>query len=153
MSYWIILNGVRLGPMSLDDLKRLPLSHDTPVWQNGMEKWTTAGEIPELEGCMPPAEGHRPASADRAYSPANDDKPADTYFAWALLATVCCCFITGIVALVYSSKTSNLNAVGDYAAARRASQNTMTWLIVSLVVGLIGLPFVMAFQIISLLSV
>ncbi len=151
MSYWIILNGVRLGPMSLDDLKRLPLSAETPVWQNGMEKWTTAGEIPELEGCIPPAGGHRPYAAEKA--PESVDTPADTYFAWALLATVCCCFITGIVALVYSSKTSRLNDAGDYAAASRASQTTMVWLIVSLVVGLIGLPFVMAFQIISLLSV
>ena len=37
------------GPFDLEQLKREKLVKDTPIWYEGLEKWTTAGEVEELK--------------------------------------------------------------------------------------------------------
>ena len=66
----------------------------------------------------------------------NMQKP-DNYLVWAILVTILCCLIGGIVAIVYASKVdSNWNA-GNYQAAIEASNKAKTWCIVSAIVGLV----------------
>ncbi len=38
-----------IGPLTLDQLKRRPVTNDTPVWFAGLEEWTAADEIHELK--------------------------------------------------------------------------------------------------------
>lgn len=43
-TYWIIVNGIQTGPMTLAELRsRLDIMPQTPVWSDGMPDWTTAG--------------------------------------------------------------------------------------------------------------
>lgn len=53
------------GPFSLEELKDKNLLPTTPIWYDGLEKWTTAGELPELKDILvhmpPPFEASKPA--------------------------------------------------------------------------------------------
>ena len=43
------------------------------------------------------------------------------YLVWAILATICCCVPTGIIAIVYSAQVNGKVAAGDYATAQNYS--------------------------------
>ncbi len=60
-----------------------------------------------------------------------------TFLVWSVLATVLCCFIPGIVAIVYSSMVSSKYYAKDYEGARRCSQMAEIWIIVSIVLGVV----------------
>lgn len=69
-----------------------------------------------------------------------------TYMAWSIIATIlslclCCLFgtIPGIVAIVFSSKTSSALARGDHAAAVEASRNAKIWAWITTAANVIGL--------------
>ena len=46
MEIYIHANGSNKGPYSLEQLKDLGISPDTPVWYNGLPDWTPAGVAP-----------------------------------------------------------------------------------------------------------
>lgn len=77
---------------------------------------------------VPPAPGHVP-----------------NHLAWSIIATVIgfclCCpsLITGIVAIVFSSKVNSLLNQGDLEGARRASSNAKTWCWVTTALAIVGL--------------
>lgn len=54
------------------------------------------------------------------------------HLVWSILATVFCCWITGIVAIVYASQVNTKLALGDYDGAVNASNSAKTWARVSL---------------------
>lgn len=48
MRYYIIVDGHRSGPFSLDELRERKITKHTLVWYDGLFGWTKAGEILEL---------------------------------------------------------------------------------------------------------
>lgn len=70
-----------------------------------------------------------------------------TYLIWSVLVTVFCCFVPGIIAIIFSSMVSSKYYGGDVEGARRASRNAEIWIIVSVVLGVVAatlyFPFVM----------
>ncbi|MDE5750335.1 MAG: CD225/dispanin family protein, partial [Duncaniella sp.] len=84
-----------------------------------------------------------------ARAAADGQTPPPTYLVWAILATVCCCVLTGIVAIIYASKVTPAWQRGDYAAARAASEKAGWWVIISFVGGLIWAPFSVLFSMMS----
>lgn len=93
----------------------------------------------------PPAPGQPPTVQGQPSTPPpvqgqpslHSGKMPDTYLVWSVLATILCCLIPGIVAIVYSSSVSSKFYAGDVEGARRASRNAQIWVIVSVVVGII----------------
>lgn len=155
MNYWIILNGVKLGPMPYDDVVKLVNSPDVPVWRQGLDNWYAASTLPEFAslftgpanvGYMPRVPnagcaGTQPVS-DFRQSRGGDVRPMPpTYLAWSIVVMLLCCLVPGIVALVYSTKVSSLFSSGDYDGARRASENAALWIIISIVCGIVWIPF------------
>lgn len=67
----------------------------------------------------------------------NSEPMPDTYLVWSVLATILCCLIPGIVAIVYSSSVSSKYYRGDLEGAKRSSRNAQIWVIVSVVTGII----------------
>lgn len=61
-----------------------------------------------------------------------------TYFVWSVLATVLCCFIPGIIGIVYSSMVSSRYYTGDIEGAHRASRNAEICIIISIVLGVVS---------------
>ncbi len=56
----------------------------------------------------------------------------------AILTTIFCCLIGGIIAIVYSSQVNTKIALGDIRGAQEASKNAQTWITINIVVGIIG---------------
>ncbi len=150
--YWAIVNGVRLGPMGLEELARLSLSPETPVWHPGLADWCAASTIPELRACMeanippvPPVPSYFsmqvPQTPYIPEVPRQQQPMPPTYLVWSILTMLFCCVPTGIVAIVYSSKVNSRFTSGDYEGAKKASDNAAIWILATVVLGLIALPF------------
>ena len=60
-----------------------------------------------------------------------------TYLIWSVLCTIFCCFIPGIIAIIFSSQVSSKYYSGDIEGARRASRNAEGWIIASFVLGVL----------------
>ena len=152
--YWIIVDDLRKGPYNHDEIVAMDLPGATPVWRDGLSNWMAIKELEDFgakynemippipsdnlaggKSQMPPV----PQEASKA-DPSNESMPP-TYLAWAIVAMLFCCIITGIITLVYSFRVSSRYAMGDYEGARRASNLAETWLIITIVCGLICAPF------------
>lgn len=72
--------------------------------------------------------------------PVAPEAEAPTNLVWAVIVTVMCCQITGIIAIVYGAMTSTANSAGNYEKARRYSDIAQIWVMVSIVLGLIYMP-------------
>lgn len=64
-----------------------------------------------------------------------------SYLGWSIAAIILCCMPFAIVSLVYALKVSSRYRDGDYAGAQKASERAEIWLILSIVVGLVWMPF------------
>lgn len=64
-----------------------------------------------------------------------------TYVGWSIAALLLCCMIPAIVALVNALRVSSLYNSGQFEEARKASGRAELWLIISIVAGLVMLPF------------
>lgn len=89
---------------------------------------------------VPPQFGQAPQSGPQpgmhpGQAPANRPPMPDTCLLWSLLATILCCMIPGIVAIVYSTMVSSRYYTGDYAGAEKASRMAQIWIIVAIVFG------------------
>lgn len=79
-----------------------------------------------------------PVQPGQAPLPYGHQEPMpSTYLVWSILATILCCFIPGVVAIVFSSMVSSRYYAKDYEGARRASVRAEAWIIASVVLGLI----------------
>lgn len=72
--------------------------------------------------------------------PPNEPTPPmpPTFMVWAILSTICCCLPAGVVAIIYSAQVSSKYFSRDYEGARRVSERTEIWIIVSIVLGIIA---------------
>ena len=87
---------------------------------------------------VPPAPFQPAGSPAPAPLPYGHQEPMpNTYLVWSILATILCCFIPGVVAIVFSSMVSSRYYAKDYEGARRASVRAQAWIIASVVLGLI----------------
>lgn len=62
-----------------------------------------------------------------------------TYLVWAVLSMVLCCFIPGLIAVIFSTSVSSKYYARDYEGARRASEVTQYWIIASIVLGVVSM--------------
>lgn len=155
IKYWIICEGLRKGPFSLPELKEMHLGPDTPVWREGLQNWVALKDLEELAD-NPPVEipvipmqvnGNNFRKSFHASSQYSGDRKGEippmpsTYLVWSIVTMLLCCLIPGIVALIYSLKVSSRYSAGDYEGAEKASEMASMWVMVTIVCGLIALPF------------
>lgn len=81
--------------------------------------------------------------------PVNDEPMPPTYLVWSVIMTVLCCFIPGIVAIIFSSQVSTKYYSGDVEGAKRASRNAEIWIIVSFVLGVLSATLYMPIMMVS----
>lgn len=74
----------------------------------------------------------------QGFAPGPQGTPPDNNLVWAILATLLCFLPTGIVAIVNATQVQTKWAMGDYAGARKASEDAMKWSKWSLIIGVIG---------------
>jgi len=64
--------------------------------------------------------------------PAMNEAPPSNYLVGAILVTIFCCQILGIVSIIYAAQVNSKWQAGDFDGARRASRNALTWIWVSI---------------------
>lgn len=61
-----------------------------------------------------------------------------TNLVWAVIMTLCCNTIAGIIAIIFSAQVSSKYHAGDIEGAKRASRMSEIWIIVSFIVGMLA---------------
>jgi hypothetical protein len=151
-------DGRQEGPISDEELRTLvrngSLRRADLVWRDGMADWLPAGQIPGLPFPVqatylpPPPQVAQPSQVVSPYAPPQSQYAPPPFFGgagfdipnylpWAIAATLLCCMPGGIASIVYAAKASSAKDRGDYAAADQAAKQAKTWLIVSVVIGLL----------------
>lgn len=82
MEYYIVLNGVKEGPFSLEELKAKGVTESTLVWKNGLTDWVKANTLPEVMQAIYTAPAPQPvpeAPVAPAPQPTPQPAPAPQY--------------------------------------------------------------------------
>lgn len=84
MKIYIVKDDMRLGPFTLEEVKRQGISADTLVWFKGMPDWKEARAIPELAGAYipdipPSAEVDEDDAVEETGIDSAPEPPAETY--------------------------------------------------------------------------
>lgn len=158
MKIWIYFNGLQQGPYSLDQLRLMPLTPETPVWYDGLPEWIPAGQAPVtavlFESTSAEVEQPSPQVQEIYIAPAGNGaettqrpprKPS-TYMVWNILLTVLCCSPFALAGIVTGAVSNSRYNSGDYNGARRMSHVTEWLLIISVVWMIIGLPVAIIFN-------
>lgn len=157
MKIWIFLNGTQQGPYTPEEITAMELPSSTPVWYEGLPQWLPASEAPLTAslfagnaaapcGSIPAQEctaPHVAAGTSRFGEPQLPCPP--TYLGWSIFITICCCLPGGIIAIVFSSRTTSLYEAGRYEEAVRMSEKAQWAIILSIVFGLLSMPVAMLF--------
>lgn len=150
--FFVSASGQQVGPVAGEMLKEKGVTAQTLVWCEGMANWTKAADVPELKPLFratpPPMPNPNPRPTPPPMSNPNPSGVCpDNYMVWAILSTICCCFPTGIVAIIKSNKVESLWRAGDYTGAQQAASDAKTWCFISLAGGLLAsfLAFVFGF--------
>ena len=114
-----------------------------PAPQSSEAPQYTAAPQPEPIEAPEPQEQPACQQLQYQYPPRQPQAPCSepmppTNLIWAVLATVFCCFIPGVVAIVMASRVSSKYYAGDIEGARRASTATEWWIIASFVLGILS---------------
>lgn len=117
-----------------------PEDDDTPK-----EEPMPREEVPPV---LPPIPQHPYQQPVYCRTPNVPDEQAcpPTNMVWAILSTLLCCQIFGIISIVYAAQVRSRFYAGDVEGARRYSDRAAMWSIASIVTGLISTPFVILFQ-------
>lgn len=154
MNYWIIRDEKTSGPFSVDDLRQMEISADTPVWYQGLSGWTPAGAIAGLESLFAvsvAAQPFAPATGVSSQSVAAGNGSAEcppNYLVASIVMTILFFLPAGVVAIIFATKVKPLYRRGDVMKARKMSERAALWTILSLVIGLILIPFKLVFEMI-----
>lgn len=81
--------------------------------------------------------------------PQHESKRQPTYLGWAVVVTLLCCQITGVISLVYAALASSANSDGAYDKAKSYSETAQTWIMVSIALGLVYMPVAILFVIMT----
>jgi hypothetical protein len=68
---------------------------------------------------------------------ANGKPAVPNHMVGAVLTTIFCCLIGGIIAIIYASQVNTKLAQGDIAGAQSAARTAMGWIIANLILGLL----------------
>ena len=79
-----------------------------------------------------------PTGQDKKWQPAPECPP--TNLVWAIIATVLCCQILGIVAIIYAAQVESKYRMGQYDLAQKYSDRAAIWCMVSFAAGLVYVP-------------
>ncbi len=107
-------------------------------------------EIPEHANNCPQCGAG--AGAPVGHAPAQSGPPAQTYLVPAILVTIFCCQIFGIVAIVYAAIAMGKNSAGQYQEAAQAAKNAKMWCWLGFGVGFVIVGAYMALMFLGLLA-
>lgn len=119
--YYILEQGRKTGPFSLQELKERNIQPTTYIWASGMDDWTEAKEIEELSGLLQEVPPPIPLIPSNFLLP-------------SILATIFCCLPFGIVGIINALKVNEAYNMGNYTAAKDYSEKAKEWSKIGIVI-------------------
>ena len=149
--YWVNIDGIQSGPISRDELADMDFNPEvTYVSHQELDDWHRIDQLIEFadivagksvqQSVTPPPIPSEPEMPIVPPVPVPSEAEAPTNLVWAVIVTVMCCQITGIIAIVYGAMTSTANSAGNYEKARHYSDIAQIWVMVSIALGLVYMP-------------
>lgn len=133
LRYLIFRNGEKIGPFDLPQLRASfsagHLAAGDLAWKEGLPSWVTLAQLLSV----PPEPSQVYTAAEK---PIIIVKPP-SHLVGAIIATLLCCMPFGIVTIIYAAQVDSKFNAGDYVGAQNASSTAKTWLVVSIVLGLL----------------
>ena len=131
MEYYILVNGEKQGPFSLEQLKEKMITRETMVWHTGLAEWTQASKVSALAALLnelpPESPKEQPGTMPK------------TWLVESILATIFCCLPFGIVGIVYAARVESRFLAGQYEMAQTYSRKAKTWTLWGFGLGLAGI--------------
>lgn len=118
MEYYVLINGIKQGPFSIDELKTKGISRDSMVWKIGQSQWLPAYQVPEL---------YELVSEIPPEPPIVKKEMPKTWLVESILATLFCCLPFGIAGIVNATKVDTLYLNGNYEESLQRSNNAKKW--------------------------
>lgn len=115
-------------------------------------KAVTPPPIPQPAGNQPTPPNAVPPTTQTQTPPpvAGTVEPMpQSYLTAAIIVTLLCCFIPGVLAIVFSSRVSSKYYAGDIEGARRASRLAQIWIIVSFCLGVLSTTLYLPYMIVA----
>jgi Interferon-induced transmembrane protein/GYF domain 2 len=162
MWYYALGGRQQEGPVSDEQIRGMiqdgTLGREDLVWREGMAAWQPAGQVADLQFPVRPAYPTPPPPRPQAVAPVAPYAPpqyqappvapypagypqagADIpdYLVASILVTLFCCVPGGIAAIIFANKANTAKRMGDLGTARQAAAQAKTWLIISVVLGLL----------------
>ena len=86
----------------------------------------------------------------------NDQQPVQppptNYLVFAILTTIFCCWVFGIVSIIYAAQVNSKWYAGDYQGAINSSRNAKTWAWVAFGIGIISWAVGLLFGLFGILT-
>ena len=146
MNYFVLLNDVRKGPYTLEELAEKYITADVLVWREGMDDWKKAGEMEELQDIvkqLPPPPPHFKLLKNWL----SESIMATGFFAiLSYLPMFQFCIIAlpfGGIAIYKALKVEELHRKGQQEMARHYADEARKWITWCVFAGLVALIFVL----------
>lgn len=153
MRYYIIRDGKRHGPFSMEQLKEVGVSPGTKVWHKGLEEWTDAKELPELAEITDSEVPPMPESPDGGNAETEEKPPMPkTWLVESIIVTLLCCLPFGIAAIVYATQVETAYMSKQYDTACEKSDKAKTMILWGIGIGVAFTLLYIAFLIILTMS-
>lgn len=119
MEYYILTNGEKQGPFSLEQLREQMITRETMVWRAGLDEWMPACKVYELADLL----RELPPDIPR-------EQPGTMPHTWlteSILVTIFCSSPFAIVGIVYAAQVESRFLAGQYELAKRNSRRARLW--------------------------
>lgn len=158
MKIWIHIDDAQQGPYDADSLPLDKITDDTPVWHEGLDKWTRAGDVPAVARLLHPDSTVAPGAVkaqertdstgprDADISDRPDNQCPANYLVWSILLTLLCCNPIGIIPIITGSSVRTRWRNHQYDSAARQSETTAWWLMITIVTSLMLAPLTVLMQ-------
>ena len=147
MKYYIAVNNERKGPFEESELIENGLTQDTLVWCKGMDEWKPAKDVRALDYLFANPSGQEPENQWGNQPQQHYNMPWAPYN-WlgpAIVVTILCCSVLGIIAIIKAVSSSFLYKEGHYEEAQRAASQARNWVLAAVVVGIAYMIFQYAY--------
>lgn len=161
MKYYAMIGGECKGPWTLEELHEGGVMPDTYVWCKGMDDWQKADEVADIcrfyrQKIAEPSEDISPSEAESdstnvpiigelptAEEVVKNDVPPRNLLPYAVVVTLLCCPITGIVAIYFSYLTNKKMREGKREEAGEVFRQARMW---------VGVTFFLGFLVYAILG-
>lgn len=119
MDFYILINNVKQGPFTVEELANKSITPNTMVWTIGFPDWKPAKQVAELSNLLSNLPPEPPVE--------NTNTMPKTWLVESILVTIFCCLPFGIIGIINATKIETLYYNGQYKQALNHSKLAKKW--------------------------